>query len=87
MDIDENNHVHYKNAARLVGELIKRFFSPKMISLKTKFDKIRIVDNEEKVKGWTDEEITKETEKSFSQYDLDKSKGIDFEEFRKLIKK
>ena len=43
MDIDENNHVHYKNAARLVGELIKRFFSPKMISLKTKFDKIRIV--------------------------------------------
>jgi hypothetical protein len=30
--------------------------------LKAKFDKIRIVGNDEKVEGWTEEEITKETE-------------------------
>ena len=34
MEVDEDDNVYFKQAARMIGELIKRFFSPKMMQLK-----------------------------------------------------
>ena len=53
MDVDEEDNVHYKQAARMIGELIKRFFSPKMMQLKVK-PKFKITIRKDSMKkGWS----------------------------------
>lgn len=40
MEVDDDNKLQYKSAARLIGELIKRFFSNKMKEIKVFFTKL-----------------------------------------------
>lgn len=41
----------------------------------------------EKVDGWTDEEILKDIDTTFRAFDADNSNSIDYDEFKKCIKK
>lgn len=87
MEVDEDDNVYFKQAARMIGELIKRFFSPKMMQLKERFDEQRLVQPNEKMMGWTDEEIATDMADTFRRFDTDMNNSIDFDEFRRCIKK
>ena len=87
---DDENMVLFKQAARIVGELIKRFFSSVMNGIKVhsylfynkfinahnyqgRFEERRLVSTDEKISGWTQDEIQKDMDAIFDKFDLDKN--------------
>ena len=57
MERDDEDLVDYTVTARFVGDLIKKFFTPKLIEKKARFIINGQVKYDELMKGWSEEDI------------------------------